>query len=70
MGILTEKPIFYGENIKVKIKVKFTLEQTTKVHWGSRGIALLFLSLGAGWCLCSTPRPGHFTLGKYPVPIV
>jgi hypothetical protein len=29
--------------IKVKIKVKFTLEQTTKARRGSRGISLLFL---------------------------
>jgi hypothetical protein len=28
---------------KVKEKVKFTLEQATKIHRGSRGIALLFL---------------------------
>jgi hypothetical protein len=37
---------------------------------GGRGIALLFLDLGArraGW---SAPRPGHFTPGKDPVPIV
>jgi len=27
---------------KVKVKVKFTLEQATKVHRGSRGIAILF----------------------------
>jgi hypothetical protein len=29
--------------MKVKIKVKFTLEQATKAQRGSRGIALLFL---------------------------
>ena len=29
---------------KVKVKVKFTLEQATKAQRGSRGIALLFLS--------------------------
>ena len=29
--------------IKIKIKVKFTLEQATKGQRGSRGIALLFL---------------------------
>jgi hypothetical protein len=37
---------------------------------GSRGIALLIRDLGArrgGW---SAPRPGRFTLGKHPVPIV
>jgi hypothetical protein len=28
--------------IKVKVKVKFTLEQATKAQRGSRGIALLF----------------------------
>jgi hypothetical protein len=28
---------------KVKVKVKFTLEQTTKAHKGSKDIALLFL---------------------------
>jgi hypothetical protein len=28
---------------KVKVKVKFTLEQATKSQRGSRGIALLFL---------------------------
>ena len=27
---------------KVKVKVKFTLEQATKAYKGSRGIALLF----------------------------
>jgi hypothetical protein len=37
---------------------------------GSRGIALLFLELDTrrgGW---SAPRPGRFTPGKDPVPIV
>jgi hypothetical protein len=29
--------------VKVKVKVKFTLEQATKAQKGSRGIALLFL---------------------------
>jgi hypothetical protein len=32
-----------GVNKKVKVKVKFTLEQATKVERGSRGISLLFL---------------------------
>jgi hypothetical protein len=31
------------EAIKVKVKVKFTLEQATKAQRGSRDIALLFL---------------------------
>ena len=30
-------------NVKVKVRVKFTLEQATKAQRGSRGIALLFL---------------------------
>jgi hypothetical protein len=30
-------------SVKVKIKVKFTLEQATKAHRGSRGIALILL---------------------------
>ena len=29
--------------LKVKVKVKFALEQVTKAQRGSRGIALLFL---------------------------
>jgi len=33
----------------------------------SRGIALNLALDGGGW---STPRPGHFTPGKDPVPIV
>jgi len=31
------------KEMKVKVKVKFNLEQATKVHRGSTGIALLFL---------------------------
>jgi hypothetical protein len=30
-------------NVKVKVKVKFILEQARKAQRGSRGIALLFL---------------------------
>jgi len=42
----------HGESLKsrifkflesVKVKVKFTLEQATKAHRGSRGIAVLFV---------------------------
>ena len=42
----------------VKVKVKFTLEQATKAHRWSRGIALLFLNLGARWrwVVNATPR--------------
>jgi hypothetical protein len=35
-------------NVKVKLKVKFTLEKATKAQTGSRGIALYFpFNLGA-----------------------
>ena len=55
--------------VKVKVKVKFTLEQTTKAKGSSRGIAVLLTSAldVGGW---STPRPGRFTPGKDPVFIV
>jgi hypothetical protein len=50
-GFKTEKlkaainyKIFTLPGSKVKVKVKFNLEQVTKAHRGSRGIALLFLS--------------------------
>ena len=32
-----------ASNPNVKVKVKFTLQQAMKAHWGDRGIALLFL---------------------------
>ena len=51
------------------VKVKFTLEQATMAQRGSRGIACLF-KFGAIWGGWSTPRPGRFTPGKDPVPIV
>jgi len=44
--------------IKVKVKVKFSLEQAKKVQKGSRCIVLLFL------------QPHRFTPGIDPVPIV
>jgi hypothetical protein len=34
---------------KVKVKVKFTLEEATKVQGRSRGILYSFFNLGAGW---------------------
>ena len=55
----------------LKVKVKFTLEQATKAQRGSRGhsstLSLTLALDGAGW---STPRPGRFTPGKDPLPIV
>jgi hypothetical protein len=55
---------------KVKVKVKFTQEQAMKAQRVSRGIALLFLNLGArsGWVSNVTPR--RFTPGKDAVTIV
>jgi hypothetical protein len=47
-------------------KVKFTLEGPE----GRRSITLLFLYLNASWGGWSTPRPGRFTPGKEPVPLV
>jgi hypothetical protein len=41
-----------------------------RAHRGSRGIALHILDLGATWGGWSAPRPGRFTPGKYPVPVV
>jgi hypothetical protein len=57
-------------NIKVKVKLKFTLEQATEAQRGSSGIALLFLNLDARREWWSTPRPGRFTPGRDPVPNV
>jgi hypothetical protein len=42
----SEKFVYEGgiglNQLKIKVKVKFTLEQTTKAVRGSRGIAILF----------------------------
>jgi hypothetical protein len=56
--------------VKVEVKVRFTLEQTTKTQRGNRGIALLFFNLGAKWGGWSRPRPCRFTPGKGSVFIV
>ena len=42
--------------IKVKVKVKFTLEQAKKAHRGSKGIALLF-NLGPRWGSVANATP-------------
>jgi hypothetical protein len=56
---------------KVKVKVKFTLEQATKAQKGvwrySPTVSLTSTLDEGGW---SIPRPGRFTPGKDPVPIV
>jgi len=56
--------------VKVKVKIKFTLEQATKAQRGSRVIALLFFNLEARWGGWLTPRPGRFNPGKDPVHIL
>ena len=53
----------------MKVKVKLTLEQATKDQRWIRGIAVYF-NLGGRWGGWSTSRPGRFTPGKDPVPIV
>jgi len=58
-----------SQSVKIKVKVKFTLEQATKAQRGSRGTVLLF-NLGARWGGWSTPHPGHFTRRNGAVPIV
>ena len=58
-------------SVKVKVKVKFTLEQSTKAQRGEQMHSPTLPSTsaldGGGW---STPIPGRFTPGKDPVPIV
>ena len=49
---------------------KFTLEQATKAHGGEEmysSTLSLTSAVRGGW---STPRPGRFTRGTYPVPVV
>ena len=57
--------------MKVKVKVRFTLEQAMKAQKGGGGnsytLSLTSKLDGNEW---STPRPGRFTPGKDPVPIV
>ena len=51
-------------------KITFTLEQATKPSGGEEVWLYSFFNLGARWSGWSTPRPGRFNPGKYPVPIV
>ena len=59
----------YG--VKVKVKVKLSLEQATKAQKGEQRYSPTLPSTsaldGGGW---STSRPGRFAPGKDPVPIV
>jgi len=49
----------------------FTIEQATKTQRGSRGIAILFFSLGArwGWVFNASPQP-FYPRETDPVPIL
>jgi hypothetical protein len=53
-----------------KVKVKLTLEQAMKAQRESTGNLYSFFNLGNRWGGWSTPRPGRFTPGNDPVPIV
>jgi hypothetical protein len=55
-----------GPNDASKVKVRFTLGQTTRVQREKRGKALLFLYLAARWGGWLTPRSDLFTSGKRP----
>ena len=57
----------WPNNIPTTYAVKFTREQATKAHRRSRGIALLFLNLGARWGCVVNATPGRITPGKEPV---
>jgi hypothetical protein len=50
--------------VKVKVKVKFTLEQTTKGQKGIEVRLFSFFNLDARWGGWSTLRLGRFTPGK------
>jgi hypothetical protein len=52
---------------KVKVKVKFPLEQDMKAQRYSSTLSLASVLDGGG---CSTPQPGRFTPRKDLVPIV
>ena len=53
-----------------RAKEKISLEEATKVQRGVEVQLYSFFNLGARWGGWSTPRPGRFTPGKDPVPIV
>ena len=62
-------PMLNQSWVKVKVKVKFALEQTTKRREGAEVQLYFFFNLGARWRWVVTPRPGLFTPppGKRPV---
>ena len=71
-GTKSNRPAALLKKTYIYVKVKVNQQQATKTQRGSRGIALLRISLtsalnGGG---CSTPRPDRFNRGKDQVPIV
>ena len=53
------------------VKANFILEQVLKAQTGGAEVQLnSFFNLGNSWGECSTPRPGRFIPGYYPVPHV
>jgi len=61
-GVRTQSLIIIKMIFRIKVKVKFTLEQASC-------IALLFFNLSARWGECSMPHPGHFTPRKTRYPL-
>jgi hypothetical protein len=57
------------EHGKSKKKLKVPLTES-KAQWGGRGIALLFIDLGARMGRWSSPRLGRFTPGEDPITII
>jgi hypothetical protein len=55
---------------KVKVKVKFSLEQATKVKRGIEVLLYSSFNLCARWGGWSTPRPGRLTPRKDSVRVV
>jgi len=62
-----QKPFFCQ---KPKVKVQFTLEQASEAQKGVEVQLYSFFNLAARWGGWSAPRPGRFTPGKDPAPIV
>jgi hypothetical protein len=59
-----------GSKVKVRVKVKFTLQQETKAQRDRvDGVQYSFFNLSARWGGWSTPRPGRFTPGKIRYPL-
>ena len=52
------------KDYKTRVKVKFTLEHTTKAQMRNRVIAVLFFNLGHRWGGWFTPRLGESTPGN------